>query len=105
MALPIYVDSLICGDSKKKLKKRINKEIEFVKNAFWTEPKDQSAWLYYRWLLGKDGYSSMIRLNAKQDHALMSNVHGYQLDVDTELMREFECIEQFVQLEGQSKWG
>lgn len=31
----------------------IFKEFELVKNAFYTEPADQSAWLYHRWLVDK----------------------------------------------------
>ncbi|KAG0750100.1 hypothetical protein G6F57_002067 [Rhizopus arrhizus] len=28
-------------------------ELDLVKNAIYTEPDDQSAWLYYRWILGR----------------------------------------------------
>lgn len=31
----------------------IDAEFQLVKGAFYTEPEDQSAWLYHRWLLGR----------------------------------------------------
>ena len=30
----------------------MQQEFELVRNAFYTEPDDQSSWLYLRWLIG-----------------------------------------------------
>jgi len=59
----------------------IDKELEFVSNAFYTEPGDQSGWLYYRWLV---------------------EVVKHPLSV---LRRELGSMNEFLAMEPDSKWA
>jgi len=40
--------------------KSLEQEFELVKNAVFTEPADQSPWLYHRWLLGKSQHNLFL---------------------------------------------
>lgn len=59
----IYESKNDSSNGKQRLHRKIVKELDFAKNAFYTEPGDQSAWLYHRWLLfGMKGFASHEQL-------------------------------------------
>ncbi|KAJ3361937.1 Rab geranylgeranyltransferase [Allomyces javanicus] len=64
----------------------LNDELELLHNAVYTEPNDQSAWLYHKWLLAQ----AVDRLDA----SALAAVRRAELAV----------IEELVELEPECKW-
>ncbi|CAJ0631765.1 14361_t:CDS:2 [Entrophospora sp. SA101] len=48
--LPLLIEER--NYNSEEIKTFIDKEFDLVKSAFYTDPDDQSAWLYYWWLVG-----------------------------------------------------
>lgn len=55
----------------------LDKEIELVQNAIFTDPGDSSAWFYFRWIL-----SSLNVTNAKREKLLESLNQLLEMDPD-----------------------
>ncbi|GAB1222625.1 hypothetical protein ENUP19_0119G0016 [Entamoeba nuttalli] len=72
------------------LEKVIESEFTLLLNAFYIEPNDQSAWIYYRWLLGT-GMKCYNELNKKEE---WMNI----------LKEQFNKIKELNEIEPNSKW-
>ena len=58
----------------------VDNEFDLVKNAIYTDPEDQSAWLYELWLIGR---GMALSVNA---HEKRGNIHKAQWTNTTILM-------------------
>ncbi|KAH9946233.1 rab-protein geranylgeranyltransferase [Epithele typhae] len=60
-------------------KKSVEDEFDLVKNAMYTDPNDQSVWIYHRWLIGAGDNISIVE-------------------------REIEAIQELLEEQPDSKW-
>lgn len=72
-------------DDHASYKEKILEELDYVKQAFYTEPDDQSAWIYHRWLL------SISKKIDSQNHR----------DV---VCNELSACKELLEIEQDSKW-
>jgi len=78
----------------------IDEEIEFLKSAFWTDPYDQSAWLYYRWILSL----ASINMDLRTDTAAFG-VPELKVDMGEEwLFEQLSMLEEILHEEPECKW-
>ncbi|XP_074644126.1 geranylgeranyl transferase type-2 subunit alpha-like [Tubulanus polymorphus] len=63
----------------------LQKEFELVQNAFFTDPSDQSAWFYHRWLLGRgkrDLTIDLLYVNKQHNRIVITLSKPVQIGVD-----------------------
>lgn len=75
----------------------LDEEYRLVQQAFFTEPEDQSGWLYHRWLLGNS-------LALAQAAAGSSRAQGTTGELAGVLDREIGMCKDLLEVEPDSKW-
>ena len=80
----------------------LDEEFEFVKQALYTEPEDQSGWFYHRWLIG----CVIARYQEKQrEHVEEGGEEGLlQQRVATILDTQIRMCRELLEVEPDAKW-
>lgn len=86
-------------------------EFDFVKQAFYTEPEDQSAWFYHRWLIGCCIARYHVEISSFKDmeETGIDKRDEYNALIQSEfldtLRSQQQVCEEVIELEPESKWA
>jgi geranylgeranyl transferase type-2 subunit alpha len=87
------------GKGVEEKEKKIESEFDLVKQAMWSDPNDQSAWLYHRWLVGK-GISLCLHLRG--GFSVLTECATGTIPI---VRREIQGIEELLEEEPDSRWS
>ena len=75
----------------------LQSELELVSNAIFTEPADQTCWIYHQWLI--------LRLVKKENIFSLSHVIQLSEEIKTIIDGQIQLCKDLLELEGESKWA
>lgn len=81
---------LLFENDQEGFKQALQEEFELIKNAFYTEPNDQSAWFYHRWLRFQYCGQDLKNFKKKENLEL--------------LQKEVESLKELLKEEPNAKW-
>ncbi|KAI9140482.1 hypothetical protein BKA69DRAFT_1175801 [Paraphysoderma sedebokerense] len=85
------------------LERIFNDEFELLHSAIYTEPADQSAWLYFRWLLNFKFYELPSLLTSRSDKSNQP-AQFTTSGIIKRLQNEINVVAELRDLEPESKW-